>query len=283
MKIIALVNSAASNVGANGVKRMREALASLEVSAEVVSLNLGDAAGQLRALASQAADTIIVWGGDGTHRSALNTIGRSPSGLILLPGGTRNLLSRALHGAGSWEQILRAVLRAPTQRAVPAGEINDERFFCALLAGAPARMAQARETLRHGDVGRAVGEVGLALSDINDLQLVVRYSDLGSLGLRLPKTNLVAGLVGPLSAYNRMEIAVLPYPSVITTLDVVWSSFNSGFRDLPGVVTVPAEMFEIENEGQGEIPVVIDGEIISAGKHIQARFIELGGYCLTAG
>jgi hypothetical protein len=174
------------------------------------------------------------------------------------------------------------VLAAPVQRVVPGGEIDDERFFCAVLAGAPARLAQARETLRHGNVGKAVGEVGVALAEIADLHLAIHYHDQGSSEHSLPRTNLVAGLVGPLSVNPRMEVAVLPHPSVMPTRDVIWSSFNSGFRDLPGVVTAETDMFEVVNESGGEVPVVVDGEAIRTGQSVIVRFIEQGGYCLTA-
>jgi diacylglycerol kinase family enzyme len=279
---IALVNPAAAGVGGQGAERMRAVLAAQGVDAEVLALDLGDVENQLRASAAQKPDMLIVWGGDGTHRSALNVVGRSPSRLLLLPGGTKNFLSRSLHGAEPWEAILQAVLRTPTQRIVPAGEVNNERFFCAFLAGTPARLAQARETFRHGDVGKAVGEIGVALGEISDLHLAVRCRDRGHPEQFLPRTNLVAGLVGPLSAYRQMEVAVLPHASVVTTLDVVWTSFSSGFRNFPGIVTVPAELIEVENENDGAIPVVIDGEAISAGKMIRIHFVELGGYCLTA-
>ncbi len=283
MTMIALINLVASGVGPGGVKRMQQALAAFDADADVVIFDATCPAAQLRELAARNPKALIVWGGDGTHRSALSTVGRLPSRLVLLPGGTKNFLSRSLHGSAQWEDILKAVLKSPVERIVPAGEIGDERFYCAALAGAPARMAQAREDFRHGDFGKAVNDLGVALSEINDLRLAVRYKDKMRPELTLPRTNLAAALVGPLSMYSHLEIAVLPDPSLMTTLDATWSSFNSGFRELHGMTTASAEVIEIENEADEDIPVIVDGEQLNAGRRIRIRFVEQGGYCLAAG
>jgi hypothetical protein len=158
-RVIAVVNTAAGGTGAHSIDRMRHALQRLGIHrADVVSFDFDNGHSQLRELGSREHDFLLVRGGDGTHRTALNATGLKPSRLVLLPGGTMNLLSRSLHGSAPWDKALQTVLAAPMSRLLPAGEVDGERFFCALLAGAPARFAQARESLRHGELGRAMGE-----------------------------------------------------------------------------------------------------------------------------
>jgi diacylglycerol kinase family enzyme len=281
-RAIAVVNTAAGGTGANALHRMRQALRRLGIhEAEVVAFDFGDGAAQLRRLASGEPDAFIVWGGDGTHRTALGTLGLEPSRLVLLPGGTMNLLSRFLHGPAPWDRILEAVLAASAPRPLPAGEIKGERFFCAMLAGAPARFAQARESLRHGQIGRAMGEVGVALDAIHDLHLRARYRN-GGAEHKLAETCLVAALVGPLSNGRGMEVAALPHPTVATTLDAIWSSFHQGFRNLPGIAIADAEGLEVDNTSEDAIPVIIDGEAIRTGRRVDVRFVEQGAWCLTA-
>ena len=192
-----------------------------------------------------------------------------------------NLLSRSLHGPAPWENVLDAVLASPEPRCLPAGEINGERFFCALLAGAPARFARARESLRHGDLGRAMGEVGIAIDAIHGLHLHTRYQKDG-VDHKLAESSLVAALVGPLSGGPGMEIAALPHPTVATTLDAIWSSFHQGFRNLPDIAIADADSVEIDNANDDPVPVIVDGETIQVGRRVDVKFVEQGGWCLTA-
>jgi hypothetical protein len=115
------------------------------------------------------------------------------------------------------------------------------------------------------------------------LHLVARYGDSETLLDRsLPNTGIIAALVGSLAGNLRMEVAAFPHPSIITTLDVIWSSFHSGFRDLPGIFMAPADVLEIETPGEGEIPTMADGEAMTVGARMRVRIVECGGYCLCS-
>jgi diacylglycerol kinase family enzyme len=57
-------------------------------------------------------DAIIVLGGDGTARAAAAMAPRNGPPLILLPGGTLNILPKALYGDLTWPEALSA---APSQ------------------------------------------------------------------------------------------------------------------------------------------------------------------------
>ena len=63
--------------------------------------------------ARQKLEVLVVLGGDGTIRTAAERCGVEPSYLIPLPGGTMNMLARALYGDMSWEDALVKTLAAP--------------------------------------------------------------------------------------------------------------------------------------------------------------------------
>jgi diacylglycerol kinase family enzyme len=285
MKVIALINPAAGGVGLDGDNRMRRALASNGLrDAVIVRFDPADSDIQLRDLAAAQPDLFIVWGGDGTHRTALRVLGREPTNLLLLRGGTMGLLAKALHGDKPWQQILRAVATAPKRKVLSAGEINDDVFYCAMLAGAPARFAEARESLRHGNVGKAVHDAQAALEAVGSLHLIARYGVGHSRAdRRLPATSVIGALVGPLSRTGRMEVATLPHPSVMSALDAVWSSFLSGWHDAPGVTVVPADTLMIDSEDGDDIPVIVDGETIKVGPRLRVTYVEDAAQCLVAG
>jgi diacylglycerol kinase family enzyme len=71
MTLIAVVNPVAGGVGAAGLEHMRSALREFGAAAlHVIPLDLGCAEHQFQQLARSDYDKIIIWGGDGTHRTA---------------------------------------------------------------------------------------------------------------------------------------------------------------------------------------------------------------------
>lgn len=284
MKAIALFNPASGSVMADGAERLRTALEAAGVSgAELVEIDRSDCETQLKQLADAKPDIFVVWGGDGTLRSALTTVGKTTPNLLLLPGGTMNLLTRSIHGEKTWEQVLSSVIAAPKRVTLPAGKVNSEFFYCAMLAGAPARFAEARESLRRGEFVKAASEAAAALETLGALHLNACYRD-GYTFERssLPPTSVIGALVGPLARDHAMEIAALTEPTAGSALGVVWSSFISDWRNAQNITIVPARSLVIETE-DGDIPVVIDGEAMDAGDRVQVSYIEEAAQCLTAG
>jgi diacylglycerol kinase family enzyme len=284
MKTIALYNPAAGSVSADGGERLRAALKAAGVNgAEMIEVDRSNCETQLKQLAAAKPDLFVVWGGDGTLRSALGTVGKATPNLLLLPGGTMNLLTRSIHGEKTWEQILNDVLAAPKRTSLPAGKVNGEIFYCAMLAGAPARLAEARESLRRGELVKAAAEARAAMETLGTLHLDARYRD-GYTFERssLPPTSVIGALVGPMARDHAMEIATLAEPTPGAALNVIWSSFISDWRNAPGMTIVPARSLVIETE-DGDIPVIVDGEAMEAGDRVQVTYIEEAAQCLTAG
>ncbi|HEY7797784.1 MAG TPA: diacylglycerol kinase family protein [Hyphomonadaceae bacterium] len=283
MKTIALYNPASGSVTADGGEKLRAALEGAGVrGADFVELDRSGCDQQLKQLANADPDLLVVWGGDGTLRSALTLAGQTPN-LLLLPGGTMNLLTKSIHGEKTWDVILKEVLARPRRKVIPAGRANDEHFYCAMLAGAPARLAEAREALRRGELVKAAAEARAALETLGNLNLEARYRD-GYTFERssLPPTSIVGVLVGPVARDAEMEVAALSEPTPGAALSVIWSSFISDWRSAPNVTVVPARSLVIES-GDGDIPVIIDGEAMEVGDVVRVSYVKEAAQCLTAG
>lgn len=95
-------------------------------------------------------DVLIVLGGDGTARTVAELAPRDGPPMILLPGGTLNILPRALYGELAWPEALQAALERGEVTRLTAGRANGEAFYVAALFGAPMLMAKAREAMRAG-------------------------------------------------------------------------------------------------------------------------------------
>ncbi|MFT3726738.1 MAG: diacylglycerol kinase family protein [Terricaulis sp.] len=104
-------------------------------------------------------DVIIVLGGDGTARAAAEMAPRNGPPLILLPGGTLNVLPQALYGPRAWPDALKAALERGVVKRMPMGRANGSTFFVAAMFGAPTLLARAREAVREGKPLTALGRV----------------------------------------------------------------------------------------------------------------------------
>lgn len=286
MKTIALFNPASGSVPADGEAKLRAALEAAGVwGTDIIQTDPSNCDEQMKKLAAEAPDLFVVWGGDGTLKAALEIVGKATPNLLLLPGGTMNLLPRAIHGEKTWEQVIADVMKAPKRKMLPAGKVNGNLFFCAMLAGAPARFAEARESLRRGDLVKAAVEARTAIDTLNSLHLDARYGDGYSFdGGRLPTTSIVGAIVGSLTKEGKgMEVAALAAPTTGGALNVVWTSFFADWRSAPGVTVVPATSLDIDNGEDGDIPVIADGEAVEAGPRVRVSFVEEAAQCLTAG
>ncbi len=284
MKTIALINSKAGSVGPDGSRRLRKALAGVGLDhAEIVEFDRNRSDEQLKQLQDEAPDLVIVWGGDGTHRSVLDTLGRHSSQIVLLPGGTMNLLTKWLHGGQPWERVLWSVLGSPASRILPAGRVNGKLFFCAMVAGVPAQLAEAREDMRRGDIGRAVQDTGAAMDSVRTIHLATSFGkDRLHADGHFPTGNVVGALVGPLATQGRMEVARLALDSAWSALEFAWTSFVSDWRKQPGVLMQEADTLVVENVDGLAIPAMIDGERISGRTVLEITFVEEAATCLVA-
>lgn len=157
-----VLNPNGGSVPADGRQMLEALLADLGVSARFEVIDHDCEAACQRAL-EQEADTIIVWGGDGTAACALNTLGPDDPPILPLPGGTMNMLHKLVHGGDlDPAECLRAVLENPVEMDIAAGEVLEHRFYVGALMGGLTRLAAPREALRKADIFQAVTEFGEA-------------------------------------------------------------------------------------------------------------------------
>jgi diacylglycerol kinase family enzyme len=147
-KALVLINEKAGSVAAGDGDKLIEAL----LSAGVEQYAVVGAERMSRRIFKRANDfdVIIVLGGDGTARAAAELAPRDGPPLVLLPGGTLNILPRALYGELNWRDALTAALERGEVTRLTAGRANGEAFYVAALFGAPTLLARAREAMREG-------------------------------------------------------------------------------------------------------------------------------------
>ena len=147
-KALILFNEKAGSVSAADGEKLIEAVKAAGIE-QFAILGPEKMSPQLFARAMEF-DVAIVLGGDGTARRAAELMPRDGPPLILLPGGTLNVLAHALYGELAWPEALKAALERGVVRRLPAGKANGIPFFVGALFGSPAILARAREAVREG-------------------------------------------------------------------------------------------------------------------------------------
>lgn len=159
-----IANSSSASTDAAAIEKVRAALShGSELPVRLVDLQQDE----LPALEEDAPspEIIATFGGDGTAVAAIDRYGESGSALLVLPGGTMNLLAARLHGdAALPEEIIARSLAKPEAVRIPRIEGPDA--LCALtgiIVGSTVIWGNVREELREGDIGGVLRAAGDAL------------------------------------------------------------------------------------------------------------------------
>lgn len=112
---------------------------------------------------------LAIHSGDGTVNSAARRLGQWGGKLLVLPGGTMNLLARRLHATRDVAAIVSEALGAPARfLSVTAAQGQGDDALSALVgifAGPTTAWGDVRESLRRRDIGGLVNHIPHALAE----------------------------------------------------------------------------------------------------------------------
>ena len=110
-------------------------------------------------------DLVVVLSGDGSMSAVADALGDWGGTLLVLPGGTMNLLSRALHGERTPTEIVEAYLKGEgSSLHVPVLRSGKLGAYTGMIIGPSAAWADVREHLRNLDVAALPTNVPKAIS-----------------------------------------------------------------------------------------------------------------------
>ena len=110
------------------------------------------------------ADTVLLFAGDGTINAALRKLEGWDGAVLILPGGTMNMLAKRLHGTADAGDIVHAAHAEERTTALPYIEAGEERAFVGVIAGPVTAWAEAREAVREGDLAKLPAAAAAAWS-----------------------------------------------------------------------------------------------------------------------
>ena len=199
-------------------------------------------------LVEAACDTLVVMGGDGTINAATSGLDGWDGACLILPGGTMNLLPKALHGPADWEAIVEATARGGARRVrLPCALAGDRRALVGIIAGPVAAWFHARERWRSGRLWAAWRGALFAW----------RRTFSGHVRLKDRPGRHRAVVVTP--HQRELEVAAFAARSWFEAVQLGWQWLAGDWRAAPGVDIATCAVTVVE--GRGPVALLFDGEL----------------------
>src|SRR6266699_2495628 len=221
--------------------------------------------------AGQKLEVLIVLGGDGTIRTAAEVCAQEGPYLIPLPGGTINMLPRALYGDVSWEDALKNTLTAPSAKVLSGGRIADKQFFIAAIVGAPALWTQARESIRDGDIIDAIEKGSVAFRKMFETK--VQYLISGEIKGEAEAVALICPVISEemSDSEQALEAAVIDVESAAEVIGLATAAAFGKWREDRNILLTKTKRVGVQSSKN--IPAILDGEIVNLGRSAEIDFV----------
>jgi diacylglycerol kinase family enzyme len=221
--------------------------------------------------AGQKREVLIVLGGDGTIRTAAEACAEKGSYLIPLPGGTMNMLPRALYGNVSWEEALKKTLAAPSTKVLSGGRVANQRFFIAAIVGAPALWTQPRESIREGNIADAIKKGSAAFRRMFEAK--VQYLISGGAKGETEGVALICPLISEemSDSEQALEAATIDVESAAEVMGLATAAAFGKWRDNKNMLLTKTKRVNVQSSK--EIPATLDGEKVNLGRSAEIDFV----------
>jgi diacylglycerol kinase family enzyme len=221
--------------------------------------------------AEQKLEVLVVLGGDGTIRTAAEACAEKGPFLIPLPGGTMNMLPRALYGDVSWEEALKNALTAPSAKVLSGGRIADKRFFIAAIMGSPVLWAEPRESVREGAIIDAIEKGSVAFR--NMFETKVKYFISEEIKGEAEAVALICPLISEemSDSEQALEAAVIDVESAAEVIGLASTAAFGRWRDDRNIRLTKTKRVDVQS--RKDIPATLDGERVNLGRSAEIDFV----------
>ncbi len=216
-------------------------------------------------------EVLIVLGGDGTIRTAAEVCAEKGPYLIPLPGGTINMLPRALYGDVAWEESLKNTLTAPSLKVLSGGRIAGKQFLIAAIVGAPALLAEPRESMREGNIVDAIEKGSVALRKMFETKIQYRIS--GEMKGEAEAVALICPLISEQMSDSdqAFEAAIIDVESAAEVVRLATTAAFGKWRDDRNILLTKTKRVDVQSNK--DIPATLDGERVNLGRSAEIDFV----------
>ena len=206
-------------------------------------------------LDSAAVPMLAVFTGDGTLNAAITRLGGWDGQVLVLPGGTMNLLSRRLHGPDATPELIIDRISSGAYRSVRPATAHCEKgvALAGLLAGPGCRWASVREAMRDFDLPAMAEGAGDAIAETT-----------GSTMVRVASPALGRENGYPLieftPSHRGMQLDAFHAEGTGEILQQSWALLRRNFRDGPHTRLGLVDEVTLETCDGKPLDILIDGE-----------------------
>jgi diacylglycerol kinase family enzyme len=269
-RVEVVANLASGGVSRDAPEELEKIFTDHGLRAHVCAPETRDLTNCLRAAIDSAPDLLVVLAGDGTAREAAELCGPRGPLLAPLPGGTMNMLPKALYGSRSWQDALTVALAQGEERRLGAGAVEGRPFLVAAVLGSPALWGPAREAARYGEPVLALARARRALRRAFSGRL--RYAIDGG-----PRSKAEA-LVFMCPYVSRalpdkapaLEAAALDLKGAGDAFRLGFHALAGDWRNDPAVEAQPCQSARVW--AAGGIPALLDGELVRLRNAASVQF-----------
>jgi diacylglycerol kinase family enzyme len=268
--VAVVINPAAGSVTPTTESEAHALLDSLDVESTIVSAGGEDLHKALQAAVDSRPDLLAVIAGDGTARAAVELCGARGPLVAPLPGGTMNVLPKALYGVRDWKTALSESLADGKVWRVSGGSVDGRSFLVAAILGAPALWAAAREAVRDLQPMEALRRVQTAMDPASQGRL--NFDIEGHLPGMAEAVSLLCPLISRRlhRADRTLEAAAIDPQGAQGLLNLAFHAMVDDWRTAARVDAWRCRKGRIWADA--EIPAILDGEPTRLGATAEIRF-----------
>lgn len=212
-------------------------------------------------------DCVAVFAGDGTINSLLAALAGWSGAVLVLPGGTMNLLYHRLHGEQSMEEVIGLVSRRKARRHRP-GIVRSRHgdAYAGVLAGPGASWGRVREAMREFDVLDVAAGAVQAIDD-----------SLGSERIACVDPRLGRDDGYPLLTLTPRDSGIDIHAYYAETagdyLAQAWALLRRNFREGPNELLGAADRLRLASTEGKPFGLLIDGEEVASAPSVEFRLV----------
>jgi diacylglycerol kinase family enzyme len=272
LKVGAIINTSSGSCDLESEQKMLSILTGAGVIEPRTWCGEGDKMEQFfTEAAGHKLEVLVVLGGDGTIRTAAEACAEGGAYLIPLPGGTMNMLSRALYGDVLWEDALENTLTAPSLQVLSGGRIAGKQFLIAAIVGAPALLVEPRESMREGNIADAIEKGSVAFR--NMFETKVQYLISGGMKGEAEAVALICPLISEQMSDSEQafEAAIIDVESAAEVVRLATTAAFGKWRDDRNILLTKTKRVDVQSSK--DIPATLDGEKVNLGRSAEIDFV----------
>ena len=272
LKVGAIINTSSGSCDLESEQKMLSILTGAGVIEPRTWCGEGDKMEQFfTEAAGHKLEVLVVLGGDGTIRTAAEACAEGGAYLIPLPGGTMNMLSRALYGDVLWEDALENTLTAPSLKVLSGGRIAGKQFLIAAIVGAPVLWAESRESIREGNIVDAIEKGSVAFRKMFETK--VQYLISGGMKGEAEAVALICPLISEQMSDSEQafEAAIIDVESAAEVVRLATTAAFGKWRDDRNILLTKTKRVDVQSSK--DIPATLDGEKVNLGRSAEIDFV----------